>query len=279
MTAVQVTLRPRLAGANIRAWIGFKHLLSLVEEAVVAWFRAGGLGLQRLLLERGVAIRITDLSAMLHALVELDHEVAADVTPTGAGAFAVTLWRSGDVKVLTARVRVEVAAGHAALPAALAAMLLPAATPAPPMTAAPGAFTWTWRARYFHCHSTLAQHGAFIGALEESVDRFLADRGLSIAHVLATRNWIPVVSRVRVWLHAEVRMEEDVVTTFEVRDVMRRRAHDGVMTCVVRRDGDLVPAASATILHGYAIAAGDGAGQVVDLDDDTIARLRAGGAS
>ncbi|MCD9437117.1 hypothetical protein LVA97_32260, partial [Klebsiella pneumoniae] len=60
------------------------------------------------------------------------------------------------------------------------------------LVATPGsrAFLWTWQARYFHCHfSDRVQHSAFTRALEEVVDRFLVDRGLSIRTMLRQRDW------------------------------------------------------------------------------------------
>ena len=56
MTAL--TCRPRYEGANIRTWIGFKHFMYLVEEAVLHWFRERGLGPQRLYHEYGLGLEI-----------------------------------------------------------------------------------------------------------------------------------------------------------------------------------------------------------------------------
>ena len=39
---VRSVLRPRYEGANIRTWIGFKHLMYLAEEAVLEWLRIRG---------------------------------------------------------------------------------------------------------------------------------------------------------------------------------------------------------------------------------------------
>jgi hypothetical protein len=48
---------------------------------------------------------------------------------------------------------------------------------------------------------------------------------------------------------------------------------DARMDCYVRRGDDLVPVATAKILHGYAIAAGEGAGGMATLDDDVVRAL------
>ena len=64
-------------------------------------------------------------------------------------------------------------------PADLAGLVVPRVSqpgdgrPAGPL---PEAFGWDWRVRYFHCHySDRVQHSAYVRALEEVVDRFLAD--------------------------------------------------------------------------------------------------------
>jgi acyl-CoA thioesterase FadM len=131
-------------------------------------------------------------------------------------------------------------------------------------------FYWPWVARYFHCHySDRVQHSAFVRALEEVVDRFLAARGMSIRTMLDSRGWIPVVSRARVRLVASAHMEETIHTTFTVSDILKERAFDATMHCYVERDGRLVQVATAQILHGYAMSRGPEAGSLVVLDRAT----------
>jgi len=136
------------------------------------------------------------------------------------------------------------------------------------------AFLWSWRARYFHCHfSDRVQHSSYIQALEEVVDRFLADRGISVGRMLAERGWIPIVSRARIQLVADAHMEETIHTTFVVEEVLKRTAYDARMDCYVQRGDTIVHTATARILHGYASSRGRDAGQLVVLDDSTLAAL------
>ena len=296
MTAL--TCRPRYEGANIRTWIGFKQFMLLAEEAVLAWFRERGLGPQRLYHEHGLGLEIVDSSVQLPALLEVDDEVRAEVSEAAPGRFAVTgsLVRDGaPVVVLRARVTVALVREHdaPAPPAAVAGLVAPDVASARTVAEAgdvahgsgqdvrsalappgSGAFLWSWRVPYFACHfSDRIQHSAYVRALEEVVDRFLFDRGLSIRTLLAGRAWIPVVSRARVQLVADAHMEEVVHTAFTVTDVLKRSAYDARMDCYVERDGRLVRCATARILHGYALSRGEGAGRLVDLDDETIAAL------
>jgi acyl-CoA thioesterase FadM len=114
--------------------------------------------------------------------------------------------------------------------------------------------------------------------MEEVVDRFLHDRGLAIGQLLEERGWIPVVSRARVQMLSDVFMEETVHTVFRVDEILRDTMYTARMDCYVRRGDRLERAATATIMHGYAISRGEQAGSVAVLDDKTQATLLGGAA-
>jgi acyl-CoA thioesterase FadM len=278
--------RPRFEGANIRTWIGFKHFMYLVEEAILQWFRDQGCGPQRLYHEHGLGLEILDSSVQLPALLEIDDEVLAKVVARGHGRFVVTLHigsRSGRTLGLRGKVTVGLIREHGGPagvgPAGELAELIcedaraPEVAPEAPMIGG-APFQWSWRARYFHCHfSDRVQHSAYVRALEEVVERFLAERGISIRTMLQSRGWIPVVSRARVQLVAAAHMEETIHTTFVVHEILKESAFDATMDCHVERDGSLVRVATARILHGYAASRGDDAGGLVVLDPEVQARL------
>ncbi|EMD27213.1 thioesterase family protein [Amycolatopsis azurea] len=287
--------RPAFEGANIRTWIGFKHFMYLVEQGVLQWLRDQGTSARDLFLEHGLGAEIVDCSVQLPAVLELDDEVEVEVTPGRGDKLNVQLSvvRDGAKvtvlrgKVTVALVRERAADTTAAAPEALARLEVPALTstveriaiPAGEtaesvLTAEPGAFLWSWRAPYFYCHySDRVQHSGFVRTLEEVVDRYLADRGISVGRMLSERAWIPVVSRARVRLLEDARMEETVHTVFTVTDILRGVMFDGRMDCYVQRGSELVPVATAQILHGYAIAAGPGAGGMAQLDEGVVHAL------
>src|ERR671923_177873 len=259
--------------------------------------RARARGARRLYHDFGLGLELVDVSVQLPAYLEVDDEVTAAVSEERLGRLSVRLSvdRGGTpVPVLNGKVAVALVQEEAPsgpVPDELAGLVVPgsaAAATAEPrdLEPAPGGveatfarldpqpFVWSWRARYFHCHfSDRVQHSAYVRALEEVVDRFLADRGLAIPRLLAERGWIPVVSRARVQVIADAHMDEVVHTTFVVEDVLRGLAYDARMDCYVERDGRLVHTATAKILHGYAGSAGEEAGRVVELDAETIAAL------
>lgn len=290
---------PAYEGVNIRTWVGFKHFLYLVEQATLQWLRDRGYGARTLFLEHGLGVEIVDCSVQLPAVLELDDEVRAEVSEDRGNRLAVRLSvvREGEpVTVLRGKIRVALvrertADRHRQAPAALAGLEVTAlsgtgpprvrlgrgASPASALSADAASFVWSWRAPYYYCHfSDRVQHSGFVRTLEEVVDRFLADRGISVGRLLTERSWIPVVSRARVRLLAAAHMEETVHTVFRVTDILRNSLFDAEMSCYVQRGGELVPVATARILHGYAIAAGAGAGGMAELTDDVVRALTGG---
>jgi len=287
-------LSARYASANVRTWIGFKQFMYLVEEAVLTWFRQRDLGPQHIYHEYGAGLEIVDSSVLLPAVLEIDDQVDARVEWLGRGRFGVrlTVARGAEpVTVLRGKVKValvtERTAPDGAIGAAMPEFLTPLVVPdvaaiAGPVLPSPTnePFNWNWRARYFHCHfSDRVQHGSYVAALEEVVDRFLADRGLSVPRLLAERGWIPVVSRARVRLLADAVMDEEIQTSFTVTDVFKNRAFDGRMdshvTSPQRPPHAARHVATAQILHGYAVSRGEFAGSLAELDPQTVEALTA----
>jgi acyl-CoA thioesterase FadM len=293
-----VALRPRREGANIRTWIGFKQFMLMAEEAVLDWFRRNGFGAARLYHDHGLELSIVDCSIQLPAVLELDDVVDATVTG-GPREFTVRLHarRTGTPTVLRGRVTVALLGDPPAttadeLPQALAPLVIrdagaagvpgrqdrpiaPGADPAGVLVPSGSAgFLRSWRVPYHYCQfSEHLQYSGYVRALEEVVDLFLADRGLSVYTVLRGRGWIPVVSRARIGVLAGVTMEETVHTVFTVTDVLKDVGFDARMDCYARRGTQLVHTATGRILHAYAIASGARAGGLATLDGPTVAAL------
>lgn len=295
--------RPAYEGANIRTWIGFKHFMYLVEQALLQWLRDQNTSARDLYLEHGLGFEIVDCSVQLPAVLEIDDEVRAEVSPGRGNRLAVQLSvvRDGTEvtilrgKVVVALVQEQTAPQRQPAPDQLAGLevddlvkastvsaarrlqLAAGETAESVLTADRSSFLWSWRAPYFYCHfSDRVQHSGYVRTLEEVVDRFLADRGISVGRLLTERSWIPVVSRARVQLIEAAHMEETIHTVFTVVDILRGVIFDGRMDCYVQRGNELIPVATAQILHGYAIAAGEGAGGMATLDDEVVQALTGG---
>jgi acyl-CoA thioesterase FadM len=298
LTPTALRARPSREGANIRTWIGFKHFIYLVEQAALDWLREQGTSARDLYLDHGRCFEIVDCSVQLPAVLELDDEVCAEIEADGPGRLVarMTVHRAGhDVTVLRGKLRVALIPDPHAT-GRLPAPPFPAVPEATDLAAAstvadpghrrirPGAsvvgtlspdYLWSWRVPYFLCHySDRVPLSGYVRTLEEVVDRFLADRGISVGRMLAERSWIPVVSRARIRVIGAARLEETVHTVFTVTDVLRGVLFDARMDCYVRRGDDLLAVATATILHGYAIAAGPDAGTLAELDGDVVRALR-----
>ena len=303
----RLSLRPRYEGSNICTWIGFKHVSYLVEEAVLEHFRRAGAPARALYEDFGLGLDLVELDTrVLHAL-HLDDLVTAVVVPaTGPDEevlrlrVALTVDRDGRrVKAATAKVAVSLRpasylpagvpppAGRARfvgrrrgahLPPGRAAeppvAAVPPATVLDRLTAGRNAFGRTWRIGYPYCHFTeRLQMSGYLRQLEEVVDLFLADRGISIAELLADRRWIPVVPRSRIEILDEALMEEDLHIVYTVEDIFKDATYTSRMDCYVVRDGTLLRTATGSIVHGYAVITSRRDWRLVPFDDRVLRAL------
>jgi acyl-CoA thioesterase FadM len=121
------------------------------------------------------------------------------------------------------------------------------------LTAGRNAFGWKWRIPYPYCHFTeRLQMSGYLRQMEEVVDLFLADRGISVRTLLLERKWIPAVPHSRIQILDEALMEEDLYTVLTVEDIFKDFTYTSRMDCYVVRDGRLLQTATGTITHGYA---------------------------
>ncbi|MEV3869828.1 hypothetical protein [Streptomyces sp. NPDC049906] len=137
------------------------------------------------------------------------------------------------------------------------------------------AFGWKWRIPYPYCHFTeRLQMSGYLRQMEEVVDLFLADRGISIRTLLDDRRWIPVVPHSRIQILDEALMEEDLYTVYTVEDVFKDLTYTSRMDCYVVRDGALVQTATGRITHGYAVIENRRDWSLVNFDDHVVRALK-----
>jgi acyl-CoA thioesterase FadM len=301
-----VRRRPRFEGSNICTWIGFKHVMYLVEEAVLDHLRQNGIVPRELFERDGAAVDVVDSSVrILHAL-HMDDEVRIEVSPVNGRdaselAYAVQMFVERDhqeVKSLTGRVTIVARRAPGASHNSAPQWFADASPSAPPPPSAAGdsgrgvagaddglirqvvpqtanAFVWKWHVPYFYCHFTeRMQHSGYVRLLEEVVDLFLGDRGISIRTMLQTRQWIPVVPSARVRVLADALMEEPIYTVYTVEDIYKDVTYTARMDCYVVRDAGLVHTATGRITHGYAAILNRRDWSLVNFDQPTIDALR-----
>jgi acyl-CoA thioesterase FadM len=299
VTTTTVSLRPRYEGSNICTWIGFKHVNYLVEEAVLDHLRQGGFPAGALYERFGLCTDITDLDTKILTAFHIDDLARATVQRVdGDGPLRLvvelTVDRDGKaVKAVKSKVSVTFRLdphGFDAEP--VPAELLPHvveeigapsapdkvgapeplavgdADPLDLLTAGRNAFAWAWRIPYFYCHFTeRVQMSGYLRQLEEILDLFVEDRGVSIKKLLDEQNWIPVVPKSRITFLGEANMEETLYTVFTVEEVFKRYTFTARMDCYVLRDGVLVPTATGRITHGWAVIENRKDWSLVDFDD------------
>lgn len=308
-------VRPRFEGSNICTWIGFKHVMYLVEEAVLAHFREQGLVPRELFEEHGLCLEIVDSSVrILHAL-HMDDVARVEVRPRTRDEdtemrFDVALFvdREGrEVKALTGKVRVLFRADQGTAagvpgPGELSPFVVPKISRSREMPshsyqfqgrgedvgaddpirrvvpADANAYLWKWHIPYFYCHFTeRLQHSGYLRLMEEVVDRFLAARGISIRTLLETHRWIPVVPSARVEILDEALMEETIYVVYTVEEIFKEFTYTSRMDCYVPRGDGLLHTATGRITHGYAEIESRRDWKLVTFDD-TVVRALSGSA-
>lgn len=301
--STRVVLRPRYEGSNICTWIGFKHVNYLVEEAVLDHLRQRGFPAGELYERYGICTDITEIDTRMWTAYHIDDVAVATVRPAeGPGhelRFVVEMIadRGKPVRTVTAKVGVTLrkdVRGFPAepVPAELATLVVDRiGTPQEPVAASGddviaqltenrNAFGWSWRVPYPYCHFTeRLQMSGYLRLMEEAVDLFLADRGVSIHTLLREQNWIPVVPSSSITMLDEVGMEEEIHTVFTVENVFKRLTYTARMDCYVRRDGVLHKTATGTITHGYAVIENRRDWSQVDFDDRLHGALLGDGAT
>ncbi|MEU7134362.1 hypothetical protein [Streptomyces sp. NPDC046261] len=295
----RLEIRPRYEGSNICTWIGFKHVNYMVEEAVYDHLRQRGFPAGRLYERHGLGVDITDIDTKIKTAFHIDDLATATVRPAPAKGdglrflVEMTVERGGEtVKAVVSKVAVQLRLdprGHFAQepPTELAEHVVdrlgaggepvrvePGADPLDRLTAGRNAFGWAWRMPYFYCHFTeRVQMSGYLRQMEEIVDLFLEDRGVSIKTLLDEQDWIPVVPHSRITILDEARMEETLYTVFTVENVFKRFTYTARMDSYVLRDGVLVPTATGRITHGWAVIENRRDWSLVDFDDRLLDAL------
>lgn len=315
LSRTTAVVKPRFEGSNICTWIGFKHVMYCVEEAVLEHFRSQNLAPRKLYEERGLCLEIVNSNVrILHAL-HMDDSVQVHVIPKTKPndteltmGIEVMVEREDKVlKALTGTVQIlfrlddSVVTAHAG--AAMADPRISRYTvgriqrgvrhsvPSLNLQRSPGvvspevmtalgadqtnSFVWKWHIPYFYCHfNDRMQHSGYLRLMEEVLDLFVADRGISIRTLLENKKWIPVVPAANLQILDEAMMEETIYTVFTVEDIFKDTTYRSRMDCYVERHGGLVHTATGHITHGYAVVDGRQGWSLVTLDKEVVTALR-----
>ncbi|MEW2075160.1 hypothetical protein ACFZAG_26570 [Streptomyces sp. NPDC012403] len=191
-TPTTARLRPLFEGNNISFAIGFKHINYVAEAAVLHHFRAAGLPVGDLYRRFGLGFDVVDIRSRLGALLAVDDEVEAVVTPKtkdGEGRFRFRVeqfverdgrrvrcadstlvvalrvdghiqpeeaWPAGLDRFTTARLGTGDRLELAAKPVPYGEFTAGRGTSADPvlteLIGETNAFGWRWRVGYFYCH-------------------------------------------------------------------------------------------------------------------------------
>ncbi|QKW22395.1 hypothetical protein HUT16_27900 [Kitasatospora sp. NA04385] len=143
------------------------------------------------------------------------------------------------------------------------------------LTAGTNSFGWKWRIPYPYCHfSERLQMSSYLRVMEEVVDLFLADRGISVRTLMDERRWIPACPHSKIRILDEALMEEELYTVYTVEDVFKDFTYTSRMDCYVIRDGELVRTATGKVTHGYAVVDNRREWNLVTFDERVAKALR-----
>lgn len=302
---------PPFEGSNIITGIGFKHVMYLVEEAVIQHLRERGLAPRFLFEEYGLCLEVTFSSVRLLNLLYLDDLMRIEVRPISQPpdremSFSILMFvnrNAKNVKASTGKLNIlfrkhDSSVLASDLPSELAHYITAEISRLPSLTDArsvkvegqgfgdsdevirrlvpegANAFVSRRRIPYFYCHySERIQHSGYLRLLEEVVDLFLADRGLSIRTMLDRKSWVPVVADACVEILREALMEEIIYTVYSVESTFKNLTYAARMDCYVVRNEDLIHTATGRITHGYIEIRDRHDIALVNFDEATIKAL------
>lgn len=305
-------LKPGYEGSNIGSWIGFKHINYLAENAVLEHFLSAGYSVRSLYERYGLCLEIVDLDTRINTAFHLDDLVEATVTPVPADSSDELLLKvilrlarvSRPRNAALSAIRVQLRRdGYGRTSAGTPAELCPLAVgrirrstafsmPIPLLSAICGSdrepdqlvaelsgrgntFVLRSRIPYPYCHFTeRMKMSGYLRHMEQVVDLFLADRGVSIKSLLDEQRWIPVVPRSHISILDEAIMEEDMYTVLTVERIFKRFTFTARMDTYVLRGGELLRTAAGRITHGYAAIESRRDFGVVEFDDRLLTALR-----
>lgn len=258
-------------GNNVMSWIGFKHIMYLAQQAVLAHFRAAGLGFRKLFEEHGLLLEIVaNQGRILHAL-KLDEEIEIAVKPSFTEAaglrFEIAMFvQRGDkrIKTYSGKIGVVLVADRAlgmpvletdygALAPYVAKKALPTEYEGGAVDPAAKRLDWSVRIPYFYCHGNeRLKMSGYLRFMEEADERFCEQQNIGVSDLLQERRWIPAVPNAKVQILDAAYMGETLHVEYAIKDVIKTLLYTCTMNAFVERHGTRIRVATGEIVHGYA---------------------------
>lgn len=291
-TSSDVLLRPHHEGNNVMAWIGFKHVMYLAEEAVLEHLRASGLGFRVLLEKFGLVPEFVNEQGRILTALKVGDEVHAKVSL--AEPKAPALWFDVTLQVERGGKQVKAYKGRLALtfrrdhslglapatispPADLEAYLvddLGTGEPAPSPAVEGPSLIWRVSVPYFYCHGNdRLKMSGYLRLMEEADSRFCEQQGIGVGRLLRRSRWIPAVPNARMVILSDVLLDEELEIVYRVSSVTRTLLYTCEMEVFTDRNGVRVRVASGEIVHGYARITDRADWEMVSFDAEVVDAL------
>lgn len=297
----QAYFRPQNEGANIENYIGFKHLTYLMEETIINYFREKYLSPNQLLRMFGVKFYIKSLKIDILKAVNIDDEIVMKIFspneyPTNrfkikASDNSGILFFKGELVVCIDK-PIKDAEFHLVsknFRYLLKEMVEKEATDnnieLPINNSNPiqilkeyksfnSAFIFSKRIPYYYCNYTdELHHSGYERIIEEAVDLFLEERGMSIRTMLNSKRWIPVVSKSQIEIKHKIKLEDTIYIAFSVKNIVLNSIYEADIYFFKQYNNKLIEVANGSITHGYSCIKNPETPELVIFDELTLKKL------
>lgn len=300
-----VELRPSKEGANIFLWIGFKHIIYLMEEAVLEYIKTKVGRIGDLFVNQNIAVEIVSSDIELMKVLSIDDKVRAEVQKKDNSnddelLFLVNLYVHNE-RIATGKLIIVIRSvinqetspltyekdfitfemnrsnilKEPEFPSIIESSTTTYGIPSIKNIAdldPNKGFIWRKKVPYFYCHySRKIQYSGYIRVIEEVVELYLESRGISIRYMLENRGWIPVVLKTNIDLITDVFMEEELWIVFTVVEIKLDLLYNAKFETYVKRGDRYILSSRGSILHGYADTT---TWSLASLDKKTIHALK-----
>lgn len=293
-----IQLRPKIEGANVENYMGFKHLTYLMEEAIHQFFRDNLISANRLYFEFGSiflikflkieilkAVNIDDLLNITITNIDKDRNLTYKIKATSNEDPSITFFR-GEIKLqITPPTKNSdlldqniIAINNKYEPLSIYKNIEVVDDPIATLKSKneySNSYILKKRIPYFYCNYTrLLQHSGYERIIEEVVDLFLEDRNISIKKMLDTRQWIPVVSKSQIEIMNHVNLEDYLYITYTVSNILIDSIYEAELDFFICVESKLVQVAKASITHGYTSLKNSEKPELVKFDQETLNALK-----
>lgn len=290
--------RPRIEGCHINSWLGFKHLVFIIEESIYDFFRQNNYSQRKLIIDYGLKLKVYYSKIDIISVVNSDDLLSVHVQKekyNNEFSFVIkAVFQDGKVAFKgKAKAVIEQTYHTDNIPEELLSYIDQrnllynfenielfnnnCLNVIENQYQDKNHIVWRKKIKYFHCYYRYElAHTAYIKAVEEIEDVFLSERNISISKMLKTRDWIPFVSSSNIEIRENAFLDEELIMVFSISRIFKECLYEADIDFYVERDNILINVAKGRITHGYTYIENTNKWSMVNFDNETIKALSNG---